>query len=120
MNNYIFGADKESNFGMGPRFFYALRRNDDGDLYLSKVDQMSNADSIQINKPADGNDDFTEFEYGSDFFEGRDIEHNLVFENLNYEQFRWDDRDIYYYINDNGEFVARINQKYVYPGPNNI
>ena len=36
--------------------------------------------------------------------------HNLVYENLNYEQFRWDDANLVYYINDEGELVVRVNQ----------
>jgi len=28
---------------------------------------------------------------------------------------RWDSRSLYYYINDEGQLVVRINQKYTYP-----
>ena len=28
---------------------------------------------------------------------------------------RWDDQNIYYYINDEGEVVLRVNTKYTYP-----
>ena len=56
-----------------------------------------------------------DFEIGTDFFQGRDVNHNIVFDNLLYEQYRWDDRSIYYYIDDTGQLVARINTKYDYP-----
>jgi hypothetical protein len=36
-------------------------------------------------------------------------------ENINWEQYRWDSRNIFYYINSEGEFVVRINQPYDYP-----
>ena len=117
--NNVFGQSTDE-LGRNPRYLYALRRTDEGDLYISKIDQLSNADSIQINAPGDNNDDYSSFEVGVDFFEGRDVFHNLIYDNLNYEQLKWDDRNIYYYINSNGEFVARINQKYSYTGPDNV
>ena len=53
---------------------------------------------------------------GVDFFEGRDVNHNLVFGNLNYEQYRWADANINYYLDQTtGQFVARVNQAYSYP-----
>jgi hypothetical protein len=118
-NTYFFGRSQEEILGNAPRYLYALRRTDEGELFFSRIDQLSKLDSIQINDPADGDDDFTEFEVGVDFFEGRDVFHELVFDNLNYEQYRWDNRSIYYYINENGELVARIGQKYTYPAPGN-
>ena len=35
----------------GERYFYALRRDDDGQLFISKVDKASPTDAIQINRP---------------------------------------------------------------------
>ena len=35
------------------RYMYALRRTDQGELFFTKVDQMDNNASIQINKPGD-------------------------------------------------------------------
>ncbi len=105
------------NYGVGEsRYFYALRRTEDGDLYIYKIDQFTGQDTIQINAPGDANDDWTFFEMGIDYLEGRDDEtHELVHPNLMYEQYRWDSRSIFYYINANGELVARINQPYTYP-----
>jgi hypothetical protein len=31
---------------------------------------------------------------------------------------RWDDKNIYYFINDEGEFVLRLNTAYTYPTGN--
>lgn len=113
MESNIYGKSIDDRLGSQPRYLYALRRTDDGDLYFAKVDQLTD-DSFQINAIGADEDNYADFDYGSDFLEGRDVYHNLVYPNLNYEQMRWDDRNIYYYINDNGELVARVNQKYSY------
>ena len=49
------------------------------------------------------------FDQGYDFYEGRDLNHAKPFPNLRYEQFRWDDVNLNYYINSEGELVVRIN-----------
>jgi hypothetical protein len=98
-----------------PRYFYALRREDSGELHFGKIDQLIASDQITINNPGTVDGNYENFEVGVDFFEGRDANHNLVFENLNYEQYRWDGRLLYYYIDDAGELVVRINEVYNYP-----
>ena len=95
---------------LGERYFYGLRRTDSGELFLGKLDQLSLTDTIQINKEGDVVDNFPDFDEGAEFFEGRDSAHNLTYRNLNYEQFRWDDANLFYYVNDDGELVVRINQ----------
>ena len=98
------------------RFFYALRRDDAGLLYFVKLDQITDTSSVTINNPGLSENDFTDFEYGVDFFDGRlEADHSRPYSNLQWDQYRWDARNMYYYINDNGEFVVRINQAYVYP-----
>jgi hypothetical protein len=89
-------------------------------LYIVKVDQATGQDSITVNNPGDAANDYTEFASGVDFFEGRDVYHSLVYPNLNYEQLRWDNRSVYYYINANGELVARVGQTYAYNAPDNL
>ena len=114
MSNYIGQTPDQILMGITNRFFYGLRRTDNGELFLSKVDQMKKDDSIQINKPGDPVNNFPNYQEGEDFFEGRDAFHDLVFENLNYEQYRWDNRNLYYYVNDEGELVVKINQAHTY------
>ena len=105
----ILGADN-------PRYFYALRRDDDGLLFFAKIDQITDVDSITINNPGLAEDDFTEFEYGIDFFDGRlEEDHSRPYANLYWDQYRWDNKNIYCYLNDKGEFIVRINQPYTYP-----
>jgi len=112
----IVGGDTSRYFdAMNPRFFYGFRRTDDGELYLAKLDQSKKTDVIEINTPGDSEENYPTFEEGIDYIEGRDENHEIVYENLNYEQFRWDERNLLYYIDDDGQLVVRINQSYVYP-----
>jgi hypothetical protein len=98
-----------------PRYFYALRRTDDGTLFFAKIDQLKDADAITINNPGPSENDFTEFEYGVDFFDGRsEQDKSRPFPNLQWDQYRWDNKNMYYYINEQGELVVRINQSYTY------
>jgi len=113
--NYIFGNPQEDQLGDNPKYFYGLRRTDAGDLYLAKVNQLSKTDSVTINNGGTSDNNMPDFQSGVDFYEGRDVNHTLAYSNLNYEQFRWDDRNIFYYIDADGQLVARINATYTYP-----
>jgi hypothetical protein len=97
------------------RYFYGLRRTSEGELFVAKVDQLKSHESIQINIEGDPAENYEDFQQGEDFLEGRDVNHKRVYTNLNYEQFRWDNRNISYYIDDSGNLVARINEDYTYP-----
>ena len=99
------------------RYFYALRRTDDGTLYFAKVDQIKDNDEvIVVNEPGLSQNDFTDFEYGVDFFDGRlPDDHSRPYPNLKWDQIRWDNKNMYYYIDDNGNLVVRINKNYTYP-----
>lgn len=112
--NYIGNSPDQIYTGLQNRYFYGLRRTDDGEVFIGKVDQTSKTDTLTINNPGDPTENFPNFQEGQDFFEGRDVYHNLVYQNLNYEQFRWDDRNLYYYINDEGELVVKVNHRHTY------
>ena len=114
MSNYI-GYTPEQIFAALPnRYFYGLRRTDEGELFVSKVDLSKKDSSININNPGETNENYTNFQQGQDFYEGRDVNHNTVYDNLAYEQYKWDDTNIYYYVNSEGELVASINQTVTY------
>jgi len=99
-----------------PRYFYAIRRDDDGLLFFSKIDQLTDLGTITINNSGLTENDYTEFEYGVDFFDGRlEEDHSRPYSNLQWDQFRWDSKNVYYYINTAGEFIVRVNQSYTYP-----
>lgn len=113
-SNYYLGVDPLTRLGDTPRFFYGLRKNENGSLFLQKNDQTKDKDAIEINNIGDEADNFTDFEIGVDFFEGLDVNHNLAYKNLKYQQYRWDDRAIFYYIDDEGQLVAKLNAGHVY------
>lgn len=117
MTYYIGQVSAVDLLGEGnPRFFYALKRTDEGTLYFEKIDQLIDVDSITVNISGPAKDNFEDFEYGVDYFDGRlEEDHSRPYANLNFDQYRWDGRNMYYYINNKGELVARINQIYVYP-----
>jgi hypothetical protein len=114
-SNYFFGSDEELLLGGIPKYFYGLRRTVDGDLYLTKLNQLSVQDSITINNPGAPEEDYVEFDYGIDYLDNVDTDHEIQFENLFFAQYRWDNRSMLYYIDENGSLVIRIGQNYVYP-----
>ena len=114
---YVGGTPRITELlGVGqPRYFYALRRTEDGTLFFAKIDQLKDTDTITVNNPGASADDFTEFEYGVDFFDGRiELDHSRPYDNLQWDQYRWDNKNAYYYVNEQGELVVRINQAYIY------
>ena len=114
MSNYAGTTPDHLNGAIPDRYFYGLRRTDEGELFISKMDQMSATGGVTINNPGDPEQNYPDFDQGQDFYEGRDVNHDLVYENLNYEQFKWDGRNISYYVNDEGELVARVNHSFTY------
>lgn len=116
MTYYIGDVNQANYLGEGnPRYFYALRRDEDGLLRFTKVDQLLGDEDIEINIPGPGSENYEEFEYGIDFFEGRDpTTHLRPYENLKFDQYRFDSKNIYYYINAQGQLVARTKQPYSY------
>ena len=114
-SNYYLGRDPIDTLGQSPRYWYALRRNQDGELLIVRSDQLTDKDAYEINTPGDPADNFEDFEPGVDFFDGVDIEHEPEFENMYYPQYRWDDRSIFYYVDSQGQLIQRINQGYTYP-----
>lgn len=114
-SNYVLGNDAQSSLGDSPRFFYGLRKNQDGSVFLQRVDQIKNNNAtIEINNPGDIEGNYNDFEVGVDFFEGIDVNHNLVFDNLKYQQYKWDTRPVFYYIDDEGQLVAKVNAGHTY------
>jgi hypothetical protein len=120
MTYYVGQLSSVELLGEGnPRFFYGLRRQDagtnDGTLFFTKVDQLSSIDTITINVPGAYENNFESFEYGVDFFDGRKAsDHSRPYTNLQFDQYRWDSKNCYYYINAAGELIVRINQAYTY------
>jgi hypothetical protein len=116
---YYVGNEYNLNDLLGdgnPRYFYGLRRSDpDGTLYFEKVDQLTSSSTMILNVPGSTANNFENFEYGVDFFDGRlATDHSRPYPNLYFDQYRWDNKNCYYYLDSTGELVVRINQTYTY------
>jgi hypothetical protein len=114
-SNYYFGRTPEDTLGQSPRYWYALRRNEDGELFLVRSDQILDRDAYELNIPGPPEEDFDSFVVGTDYLDGIDVNHEKVKENQFYPQYRWDERSLFYYIDEEGMFVQRINKGYSYP-----
>lgn len=114
-STYYLGTTPSESLGDSPRYWYALRRNEDGELFLVRSDQLLDNDAYELNIPGPPEEDFVDFEVGVDFLDGIDDEHEKPKENMFYPQYRWDDRSLFYYVNSDGMFVVRINRGYSYP-----
>lgn len=116
MSHYI-GNNPESIInGFIKRYFYGLRRNDDGELFLIRIDQLRGEGVAVINDIGIGENNFPDFEEGIDFLEGIDENHDIVYQNLRYPQLKWDGRLLTYFIDPvDGQFIIRISQDYQYP-----
>jgi hypothetical protein len=116
MSHYIGNSPEAIINGFIKRYFYGLRRNDDGELFLIRIDQLRPDGTAVINDIGIGENNFPDFEEGIDFLEGLDINHDIVYENLRYPQIKWDGRLLTYYVDPvDGQFIVRISQDYNYP-----
>lgn len=118
MAYYIGVTPKDVLDGFVKRFFYAMRRNDDGELFLIVVDQLnaSTDQEVVINEVGVAEGNFLDFEEGIDYLEGLDDTHDKVYDNLRYPQMRWDGRRVLYYVDPvDGQFVQVVGKGYVYP-----
>jgi len=114
MSNFLGQSVSELVGQTDSRYFYGLRRTDEGELYLVKIDQLKGGETVEINQGGDPADNLEDFEQGEDFFEGRDVKHQKVYKNLNYEQYKWDNRSLLYYIDDDGQLVLKVNEDHTY------
>jgi hypothetical protein len=112
--SYLLGNDANSLLGGQPRYFYALRTNDTGDLFITRIDRLGN-EPLVVNEPGELEDDYTKFSVGIDFFNGKAINRERVYSNLKYDQYRWDDQFLSYYIDDDGILTVLIGKDREYP-----
>jgi hypothetical protein len=114
-STYYLGTTPSESLGDSPRYWYALRRNNDGELFLVRSDQITDLDAYELNIPGPPEEDFDNFVAGTDYLDGLDVTHELLKENMFYPQYRWDNRSLFYYVDDEGMFIVRINRGYSYP-----
>ena len=110
------GIDRLQETLANNRFFYGLRRTEQGELYMVKSDLLRLEDGVQLNRPGNVDENYNNWSRGEDFFEGRDQQHRKVYPNLVYEQYKWDGRNLFYYVNKEGELVLKVNEAHTYPG----
>jgi len=118
MTYFVGGSPQDILQGLAKKYLYGLRRNDDGELFLTRVDQLDggNDNSIVINEQGTGEENFPDFEEGINYLSGIDENHDIVYPNLRYPQLKWDSRSLTYYIDPTtGQFVQRVSEDYVYP-----
>jgi hypothetical protein len=114
-SNYYLGTTPQEALGNSPRYFYALRRNANGELFFLRSDQLKDKDQVELNQPGAVGENFPDFEAGIDFFEGIDIDHEIEYLNLLWPQYKWDFRSLLFYVDEQGQLVVRTNQNYIYP-----
>ena len=118
MSHYIGSNPQDVLDGITKRYFYGLRRNRDGELFLIRVDQLAGGDVniATINENGSPTENFPDFEEGIDFLEGIDENHDIEYDNLRYQQIKWDGRLLTYFIDPvDGQFIQRISEDYNYP-----
>ena len=114
-STYYLGTTPSESLGESPRYWYAVRRNEDGEMFLVRSDQISDVDGYELNIPGPTEEDFDNFIVGTDYLDGIDTTHEKLKENMYYPQYKWDNRSLFYYVDSEGMFVVRINRGYVYP-----
>ena len=103
---YILGKSVEEYNNPSATYLYALRRTEDGDLYLLKVsDTDPNADFQLFGEEVPAA--FDDYQLGDDFFNGRGEDHELSFSSadVKYEQWKWVNAEQTYYIDSDGNFT---------------
>tara|TARA_B100000212_G_C27382319_1_gene537593 strand:- start:367 stop:804 length:438 start_codon:yes stop_codon:yes gene_type:complete len=118
MSYYIGTTPQEVSAGFIKRYFYGLRRNEDGELFLVVLDQLRGGEQnvVIVNDLGVAAENYPDFEEGIDFLDGIDVDHEQLYPNLRYQQFKWENRSLLYYIEDEtGFFVQRISEAYEYP-----
>ena len=118
MTYYVGNTPQSVLDGISKRYFYGLRRNDDGELFLAVLDQLAGGDEniVLINEQGTADENYPDYEEGIDFLDGINQDHSIEYENLRYPQFRWDGRSLLYYVEDEtGLLVQRISESFDYP-----
>jgi hypothetical protein len=113
--SYYLGTTPEFALGNSPRYFYALRRNDDGELFFVIIDQLKDKSGVEINEPGSPEDNFTDFEQGVDYFDGIRADREKEYKNLRWPQIKWGSNPWFYYVDSEGQLTQRVNSSYAYP-----
>lgn len=118
MSYYIGNTPQDILDGFIKRYLYGMRRNQDGEVFVIRSDQLQGGpdNAVTINELGDSEENYPFFEEGIDYLDGIDLEHNIVYENLRYPQIKWEGRSLVYFIDPvDGQLVVRISEGYEYP-----
>jgi hypothetical protein len=111
-NTYVLGKTIADFSNSSDTYIFALRRNEDGELFLLKTNLNETSEDIKLF----GNEipvDFQSMDFpGDDYFEGRAADHTLEnpIEDVKYEQWKWVNRTQSYYIDADGYFTLAIGE----------
>lgn len=102
--------------------FHALRRTSDGMLIYTLEDTLSNSIIDVFNEPVDGvfaslNEDYTDALPANRERNNINGMGDLNSANDKYQQYRFENKKVRYFIDDAGYIVARLNANYSYTGP---
>lgn len=110
---FVIGSSIEDYQNADPHYLYALRKTDEGDLYLLRLDIFDTNDEAKL-FGQDIPSQFADISLpGDDYFDNRDpITKELIYsrEDVIYEQWKWDNRFNSYYIDNDGELISAINE----------
>ena len=114
MTQYVGNNPTDVLNGFIKRYFYGLRRNDDGEMFLIRLDQLApGTDPITLNELGEADGNFPDFEEGIDFLDGPTRTRYFI---CKFKIFQWDGRSLVYYVDQtDGQFVLRISEGYTYP-----
>jgi hypothetical protein len=115
---YYLGRNLDTYNQREERYFYGLKRDDEnGFLVLDKINLDKSLDTLEIadlSKVTGDKQIFENLQEGVDFFEGRAVDHELKYDGLNYEQFKWSEDNLYYFVDAEGQLCVRVNTPYNY------
>jgi hypothetical protein len=96
---------------------YALRRDGEGMLYLTKVSSGSTETGVDVGIRSDGTQ-VPEFGDYEDYVLETTAEKSFFNHPQDkYQQFRFDSRNLNYFIDDDGYFVLKVTGIHTYSGP---
>lgn len=114
MSNYI-GTSPVAR--ENKKFFYKITRNSDQELILTKIDLNSSNETVVVNDPALEIDNVKHIfqGFGTDYVViNTDESHQVIDPPLGISQYKVRNDNINYFVDDEGNLIARINAKYTY------
>jgi hypothetical protein len=117
-SNYYLGQTPEEFLNRASRYFYGESRTTDGFLKITKVDLTQTSDSVSLqnlNAGVFNSNSVPDFEEGVDFFDGVDATTKMPnYIGINFEQYKWTQDDLYYYVDGDGVLSVRVDVPYGY------